>query len=209
MDNITNYFEKLYNIDITEKTKEKNGLTYLPWAAAWAEVKKNYPDANYHIYENELQRPWFDDGKSGWVKTSVTINGLSHVETLAIMDYKNKAIPADQITSMDAIKSIQRCLTKACGRHGLGLYIYEGEEMPEKTRHAKTQVEKEKEALLNKCRNEIVNLAKKRISEGVSKDDVYNVIAKYNNGKKNPNTICNIETCDKVKELIMEIKKGE
>lgn len=77
------------------------------------------------------KRPWFDDGKTGWVKTGVTINGIEHIEQLPIMDFKNKPIPAEAITSYDANKSIQRSLTKACARHGLGLYVYEGEDLPE------------------------------------------------------------------------------
>lgn len=202
-----NYFTELYNIDVTEKTKEKNGLSYLPWAVAWAEVKKLHPDATYQVFENMEQRPWFDDGKSGWVKTGVTVNGVEHSETLAVMDYRNKPIPADQITSVDAGKSIQRCLTKTCGRHGLGLYIYEGEDMPEKAKKLKTEAEKEIELSLKKARTEIVELAKAKIQEGIAKDDVYSVISKYNEGRKNPNTLPDIEVCKTVKEIIENLKK--
>lgn len=126
-----NYFQTLYDIDITDKAAEKNGLTYMPWASVWAEVKKIFPDANYTVYENEIGRFWFDDGRTGWVKTGVTINGIEHIERLPIMDYRNKAIAADQITSCDANKAVQRSITKACGRHGMSLHIYEGEDLPE------------------------------------------------------------------------------
>lgn len=126
-----NYFQVLYDIDITDKAAEKNGLTYMPWASVWAEVKKIFPDANYTVYENEIGRFWFDDGRTGWVKTGVTINGIEHIERLPIMDYRNKSIPADQITSCDANKAVQRSITKACGRHGMSLHIYEGEDLPE------------------------------------------------------------------------------
>ncbi len=64
-------------------------------------------------------------------KTGVTINGLEHIEYLPVMDYKNKSIPADKVTSFDVNKAIQRSLTKALARHGLGLYIYAGEDLPE------------------------------------------------------------------------------
>lgn len=57
-------------------------------------------------------RPWFDDGRTGWVKTGVTINDMELIEELPIMDFRNKSIPADSITSTDANKSIQRSLTK-------------------------------------------------------------------------------------------------
>ena len=129
-----NYFKKLYDIDVNDKVKKKSNLSYLSWAAAWAEVKKVFPNAVYIIYENENGRPWFDDGRSGWVKTEVTIEEVSHIEYLPIMDFKNKSILAESITSMDANKAIQRSLTKACARHGLGLYIYEGEDLPEESK---------------------------------------------------------------------------
>jgi RecB family exonuclease len=70
------------------------------------------------------------DGRTCWVKTGVTINGLEHIEYLPVMDYKNNSIPLAKVTSTDVNKSIQRSLTKACARHGLGLYIYAGEDLP-------------------------------------------------------------------------------
>jgi len=126
-----NYFTVLNNINVNEHTESKNGLTYLSWAWAWGEVKKVHPDANYTIYENKDGWNYFTDGHTGWVKTGVTINGIEHIEYLPIMDYRNKSIPVEGITSFDVNKSIQRSLTKACARHGLGLYIYAGEDLPE------------------------------------------------------------------------------
>ena len=38
-------FDKLFAINVNEYTEKKNGLTYLSWAYAWAEVKKLYPNA--------------------------------------------------------------------------------------------------------------------------------------------------------------------
>ena len=62
------------------------------------------------------------------------------------MDYKNNSIPVEKVTTMDVNKSIQRSLTKACARHGLGLYIYAGEDLPEgePEKAAETPVEKPK-----------------------------------------------------------------
>ena len=134
-------FETLNAVNCNEHTEKKNGLTYLSWAWAWAEVKKRYPLSYYKIYEDENGRPYFTDGRTCWVKTGVTIAGLDthpalgemieHIEYLPIMDYKNNSIPFEKVTSMDVNKSIQRSLTKACARHGLGLYIYAGEDLPE------------------------------------------------------------------------------
>lgn len=124
-------FEKLNNINVNGHTESKNGLTYLSWAWAWAEIKKAFPDAVYTIYENANGWNYHTDGKTCWVKTGVTIEGLEHIEYLPVMDFKNKSIPFESVTSTDVNKAIQRSLTKACARHGLGLYIYAGEDLPE------------------------------------------------------------------------------
>ena len=124
-------FETLNSINVNDKTEKKNGLTYLSWAWAWGEAKKVYPNAIYTIYENKDGWNYFTDGKTCWVKTGVTIEGLEHIEYLPVMDYRNKSITADNVTSFDVNKTIQRSLTKALARHGLGLYIYAGEDLPD------------------------------------------------------------------------------
>lgn len=132
-----NYFNTLNGINVNGKTEQKNGLTYLSWAWAWGEVKKLFPDATFTIYENADGWCYHTDGKTCWVKTGVTINGIEHIEYLPVMDFKNKSIPANAVTSFDVNKAIQRSLTKAVARHGLGLYIYAGEDLPESEQEEK------------------------------------------------------------------------
>jgi hypothetical protein len=127
----TSVFAVLNKINCNEHTEKKGNLTYLSWAWAWKMVKENFPESSYTIYEDANGIPYFTDGKTCWVKTGVTINGLEHIEYLPIMDFKNQSIPLERVTSMDMNKTIQRSLTKACARHGLGLYIYAGEDLPE------------------------------------------------------------------------------
>ena len=147
-------FENLFNVNCNDHTEKKNGLTYLSWAFAWAEVKKKYPDAFYTIYENNDGLFYHTDGKTAWVKTGVTIEGLEHIEYLPVMDFRNKSIPLDSLTSVDVNKTIQRSLTKACARHGLGLYIYAGEDLPEEEKNAKqTENEKISKAYINTIRS--------------------------------------------------------
>lgn len=133
----TNYFKKLYSIVLGDKIKKKNNLSYCSWATAWAEVKMAFPDSTYTIYERTTPDGfivnYFTDGKTCWVKTGVTVNGIEHIEELPVMDFKNRSIPYENITSSDVNKSIQRSLTKACGRHGLGLSLYEGEDIPKES----------------------------------------------------------------------------
>lgn len=126
-----NYFNVLNAVDVRDKTEKKNNLSYLSWAWAWGEVKKLHPDAIYTIYENRDGWFYHTDGQTCWVKTGMTVNGIEHIEYLPVMDYRNQSIPADKVTSFDVNKAIQRSLTKAAARHGLGLYIYAGEDLPE------------------------------------------------------------------------------
>ena len=133
-------FTKLNDINVNDKVEKKNNLSYLSWAWAWAEVKKYSPDANYEIVKfNGL--PYVYDEKTGYmVYTKVTIEGLTHEMWLPVMDYKNKAM-IDNATMFDINKTIMRCLTKNLAMHGLGLYIYAGEDLPECEEDLKPQAE--------------------------------------------------------------------
>lgn len=149
-------YETLSKINVNEHTEKKNGLTYLSWAWAWAKVKENYPDAVYTIYENADGLFYHTDGKTAWVKTGVKIGDIEHIEYLPVMDYKNRSIPLDQITSFAVNTAIQRSLTKAVARHGLGLYIYAGEDLPEeetKAEDVKKPIDSvKKKALVAMCK---------------------------------------------------------
>ena len=137
-------FETLNSINVGDHIEKKNGLSYLAWAWAWAEVKKKYPTATYTIYENAAGWNYHTDGKTAWVKTGVTIEGLEHIEYLPVMDMRNRSIPLETLTSFDVNKAIQRSLTKACARHGLGLYIYAGEDLPESEKPTEKPADKPK-----------------------------------------------------------------
>lgn len=142
-------FETLNAINVGEHIEKKNGLSYLAWAWAWAEVKKKYPTATYTIYENKDGWNYHTDGHTAWVKTGVTIDGLEHIEYLPVMDMRNRSIPIENVTSFDVNKAIQRSLTKACARHGLGLYIYAGEDLPEAEQKPVERPEVSRQTLLD------------------------------------------------------------
>ena len=123
-------FETLNAINVNGRTETKNGLTYLSWAWAWATAKEHYPEATYTIYEDADGLFYHRDHRTAWVKTGVTIEGIEHIEYLPVMDFRNNSIPLEKIQSTDVNKAIQRSLTKALARHGLGLYVYAGEDLP-------------------------------------------------------------------------------
>lgn len=154
-----NTFEILSAINVNDKIKTKMGLKYLSWAEAWNTLKKTYPDAFSTTYartikttetttivdemthmtktiveETENEVPYFTDGKTAYVKVGVTVGEVEYVETYPIMNLKNAAVPVSMVTMTDVNKSIQRAFVKACARHGLGLYIYSGEDLPDAER---------------------------------------------------------------------------
>lgn len=157
-----NYFEELNSVDCGSMIEKKNNLSYLSWANAWKELKKRYPRSYYTIYQNDLEWNYFSDNKTCWVKTGVTVVTddfeVEHIEFLPVMDYRNKSIPADMVTSFDVNKAIQRSLTKAVARHGLGLYVYAGEDLPDE---ADGSVEDRQKAA-TKSRDEVVDDIKER-----------------------------------------------
>tara|TARA_R100001460_G_scaffold36657_3_gene70340 strand:- start:609 stop:1190 length:582 start_codon:yes stop_codon:yes gene_type:complete len=131
MSKTNSVFTTLNKIDVSDKTEKKGNLTYLSWAWAWGELLKNYPDATYQIIKNNEGVNYHHDNKTAWVETEVTINGKTLPEQLPIMDFRNNSIPLEKITSFEVNKAVKRCVTKNIALHGLGLYIYAGEDLPE------------------------------------------------------------------------------
>jgi hypothetical protein len=134
-------FNQLSSVNVNDKLEKKGNQTYLSWAYAWAEAKKLCPDVNRHVYESEGGKNYFTDGRTAWVKVGVTIEAIEHIDYLPIMDMRNNPIAIEKVTSFDVNKAIQRSTTKALAMHGLALYIYAGEELPEGEK--KEEVKKE------------------------------------------------------------------
>lgn len=124
-------FTNLMKVDVGENTEKKGRFTYLSWPFAWAEVKKVDPEANFTVYSDTDGRPYFDCGNAGaFVKVGVTVNGVEHIETYPVLNNNNKAIACDTMNVFDINSSHKRGMVKAIAMHGLGLYIYAGEDLP-------------------------------------------------------------------------------
>lgn len=124
-------FSTLNKIEAEVHKKGPQKLNYISWADAWTELKKAYPEANMTYYTGENGMPYFKDASGGFVKVGVTIGDMEHISMLPIMDHSNKSVAPEQITSFAINKALQRALTKAIAMHGLGLYVYRGEDLPE------------------------------------------------------------------------------
>jgi hypothetical protein len=121
----------LLKLNVNEHTEKKGGLTYLSWAWAWAEALKADPQASFKIetFGHEVVSPVCYIGDTGMVFVSVTMFGKTLTCHLPVMDYKNKAIKNPDAFAVNT--AIQRALTKGLALHGLGLYIYAGEDLPQ------------------------------------------------------------------------------
>ena len=147
-------FNALSNLDLSDKCEKRESLTYLSWANAWSEFKSAYPSATYRILKNENGLPYFSDPNLGiMVFTEVTVDDVTHQMWLPVMDSKNKAMKLEpytysvwnnfkkafeektvQAASMfDINKTLMRCLVKNLAMFGLGLYIFQGDDLPEKS----------------------------------------------------------------------------
>ena len=125
-------FETLNAINVKPYIKEKNKLNYLSWSTAWKLLKEVYPESQRVIYENEHTGfNYWTDGTTCWVRVGIIVEGHEHQDMLPVMDYRNRSISADSVTSMDINKTIQRATAKAIAMHGLGLALYTGEDLPE------------------------------------------------------------------------------
>jgi hypothetical protein len=119
---------KLLSTNVNNHTEKKGNLTYLSWAWAWAEALKADEDATFNV-EMFSDKCYMDINGTAMVFVTVTMFRKSVTCQLPVMDYKNKAIPNPDAFAVNT--AIMRCMTKALSLHGLGLYIYAGEDLPE------------------------------------------------------------------------------
>ncbi|MFL1385018.1 DUF1071 domain-containing protein [Acinetobacter baumannii] len=126
-----NHFEQLAAISVSGHIEKKNNMSYLSWAWAVDKLMRIDPQANWTFREPMT----FPDG-SMMVHCDVTVFGKTMYMFLPVMDYRNKAI--SKPNAFDINKAMMRCLVKGIAVHGLGLYIYAGEDLPEEERTQQT-----------------------------------------------------------------------
>ena len=136
----------LLKLNVNEHTEKKNGLTYLSWAWAWAEALKADPKATFQVHLFG-EKPYMEINGTAMVWVTVTLFEIPRMCMLPVMDHTNKPITIEGvatvnkygkevITKLDSFNvntAIMRCMTKALSLHGLGLYIYSGEDIPEES----------------------------------------------------------------------------
>ena len=185
-----NTFEKLNSVDVSKFTEKKGQFNYLSWAHAVRELLKACPEATWevHLFDNAdgTKQPYMKNGTGAYVQVSVDVEGVIRTQVHPVLDHKNS--PIDNPNSFQINTSIQRCLAKAIALHGLGLYIFAGEDLPEA------------EPINTKQAEELNALADK-IKDKKLRDGVYQAVAQ---GKVDSN---NFEVCKEQCNKIIEEEK--
>ena len=144
----------LLKLNVNDHTEKKNGLTYLSWAWAWAEALKADPTASFEVKtflrDQYTEVPYMDVNGTGLVWVTVTMFGKPMTCMLPVMNHRNQPIPAPNAFEVNT--AIMRCMTKALALHGLGLYIYSGDDLPMQDAEMITQADtKEVEVMVAKA----------------------------------------------------------
>jgi hypothetical protein len=116
-------YSEIAAINVNEHIEKKNNLSYLSWAWAVDTLMRHDEDASWEYGELHYLQ-------DHTVMVYCTVHAFGHTRTaqLPVMDYKNKSIPNPDAVQVNV--TMQRALVKAIALHGLGLYIYAGEDLP-------------------------------------------------------------------------------
>ena len=184
-------FDILNKVDVNKYKKKKGKFDYLSWAWAVTELLKVKPEATWHTHEYEVEgriRPYMVTEAGFFVKASVTIDGITRSQIHPVLDYKNVTIQDPDANQINT--SIQRCLAKAIALHGLGLYIFAGEDLPEP------------DALTDEERQQVLSEAK-----GMDKTFVDELTKKMDSCQINQKNLK--ASITRIKQIKKEVAKGD
>ena len=191
MSNTTNStFMKLFKTDVSKYTEKKGKFSYLSWAYAVQELKRACPTARWGVTKAEDGSPFFVTQCGYFVDVWVEVDGVSLSQIHPVLDHRNQ--PIEQPNAFQINTSLQRALAKAIALHGLGLYIFAGEDLPEP------------EALSTKQIDEITGLAD---DSGLDSKVINDIFEKIDNLMINAR---NYDAClEKINKMIQDKTKGE
>jgi hypothetical protein len=125
--NTGNYFATLNAINVSAHVEKKGGFSYLSWPFAVAQLRLADPTATWEVRRFD-GLPYLTTDAGVFVEVAVTVQGVTLSQIHPCLDGRNRPLLAPN--SFDINSSLQRCLVKAIALHGLGLYIYAGEDLP-------------------------------------------------------------------------------
>jgi hypothetical protein len=124
----SNYFARLNQINVSEHLEKKGEFNYLSWPFAVAQLRLADPSAFWEVRRFD-GLPFMRCELGYFVEVAVTVQGVTLSQIHPVLDSKNR--PIDVPTTFEINTALQRCLVKAIALHGLGLYVYAGEDLPE------------------------------------------------------------------------------
>lgn len=122
-----NKHAEMLSVNVNDHIEKKGNLNYLSWCWAWAEAIRRDASATFEV-KMFGDLPYCTIGQTCMVWVTVTMFGKPLMCQLPVMDNRNKAIANPDAFAVNT--AIMRCLAKAVALHGLGLYIYAGEDLP-------------------------------------------------------------------------------
>jgi len=138
-----NVFETLNKVDVSEYTEKKGKFNYLSWSYAVRELLKVCPTATWEVHTFQgvdgTEQPYMKNGTGAYVQVTVNVDDILRTQIHPVLDNRNQTIA--EPNSFEINTSIQRCLAKAIALHGLGLYIFAGEDLPEPDALTQTQID--------------------------------------------------------------------
>ena len=145
-------FDALYDMNLGDKVEKKDGLSYLTWSEAWKAFKEIYPSATFRVVPNpDTKLPYFVDPQIGiMVFTEVTADDMTQQCFLPVLNSSMKPMrmeaynytvydkqnrrqiekTCEAASMFDINKTIMRCLVKNLALYGVGLKLYQGEDIP-------------------------------------------------------------------------------
>ena len=181
-------FMKLFKTDVSKYTEKKGQFSYLSWAYAVQELKRACPTARWGVTKAEDGSPFFVTECGYFVDVWVEVDGVSLSQIHPVLDHRNQ--PIEKPNAFQINTSLQRALAKAIALHGLGLYIFAGEDLPEP------------DALTSDEEGHLYELAK-----SLGKEMVNDLKGKVTSMEINTN---NYEAClEKIENMIQDKTKGE
>ena len=123
-----NYFARLSAINVNEQVEKKGGFSYLSWPYAVAQLRLADASATWEVRRFD-GLPYLATEAGVFVEVAVTVNGVTLSQIHPVLDGRNRPLLAP--SDLEINSSLQRCLVKAIALHGLGLYIYAGEDLPQ------------------------------------------------------------------------------
>ena len=129
MTETVNHFARLNAINVSKHVEKKGNFSYLSWPYAVAQLRLANTTAYWEVRRFSGELPYLATETGVFVEVAVTVQGITLSQIHPVLDFLNRPLMAP--TAFEINTSIQRALVKAIALHGLGLYIYAGEDLPQ------------------------------------------------------------------------------